>query len=567
MNHPHLPLPKTRLALAAAALMAGASLATPVLAKASAGGEFLVNTFVTNSQASPAIALDTDGDFVLVWSSAAQPSGDSNIYAQRYNTAGVAQGAEFLVNTSALTTTQNNPAVAMDADGDFVVSWQSSGQDDPASAVGSGVYAQRYNAAGVAQGGEFRVNSVTTGSQQAPAIGMDADGDFVVSWQSTGQDDPAAAGATGVYAQRYNAAGVAQGSEFRVNTFTTGSQNNTAIALDADGDFVVIWQSFGQDEPAQANFGGIYAQRYNAAGVAQGGEFRVNTVTTNSQTLPAIALDADGDFVVSWQSIGQDGGGTGVYAQRYNAAGVAQGSEFRVNSFTTNAQSNTTIALDADGDFVVSWQSNGQDEPAQATLSGIYAQRYNAAGVAQGSEFQVNTFVTRTQSFPAIALDADGDFVVSWQSTGQDDPAGSTTATGIYAQRYQADTLTPSLTVSTSGAATNTTPVAGGPGGTYRFNAQFCNNTALTMTGLSSKTLTLTNGNNLLNRTRDALAAPGAAAIPAGGVGSEKDLTAANGYADLALTNGECVTVPYQIGLTNRNQFNFTIRIRGDNGQ
>jgi len=506
MNHPHLP--KTRLALAAAALMAGAGLATPVLAKAPAGGEFLVNTFVTNSQASPAIALDTDGDFVLVWSSAAQPSGDSNIYAQRYNAAGVAQGAEFLVNTSALTTTQNNPAVAMDADGDFVVSWQSSGQDDPASAVGSGVYAQRYNAAGVAQGGEFRVNSVTTGSQQAPAIGMDADGDFVVSWQSTGQDDPAAAGATGVYAQRYNTAGVAQGGEFRVNTFTTGSQNNTAIALDADGDFVVIWQSFGQDEPAQANFGGIYAQRYNAAGVAQGGEFRVNTVTTNSQTLPAIALDADGDFVVSWQSIGQDGGGTGVYAQRYNAAGVAQ-----------------------------------------------------------GSEFQVNTFVTRTQSFPAIALDADGDFVVSWQSTGQDDPAGSTTATGIYAQRYQADTLTPSLTVTTSGAATNTTPVAGGPGGTYRFNAQFCNNTALTMTGLNSKTLTLTNGNNLLNRTRDALAAPGAAAIPAGGPGSEKDLTAANGYTDLALTNGECVTVPYQIGLTNRNQFNFTIRIRGDNGQ
>ena len=121
------------------------------------------------------------------------------------------------------------------------------------------------------------------------------------------------------------------------------------MAMDADGDFVVAWQSNLQDGSGN----GIFAQRYNAAGVAQGVEFRVNTTTANSQILPDIALDADGDFVIAWTSYGQDGSGNGIFAQRYNAAGVAQGIEFRVNTTTANFQVSPDIAMDADGDFVV----------------------------------------------------------------------------------------------------------------------------------------------------------------------------------------------------------------------
>src|SRR5262245_39773576 len=38
-----------------------------------------------------------------------------------------------------------------------------------------------------------------------------------------------------------------------------------------------------------------------------GPEFRVNTTTANDQRYPTVAMDADGDFVVSWT--GWDGGG------------------------------------------------------------------------------------------------------------------------------------------------------------------------------------------------------------------------------------------------------------------
>lgn len=105
-----------------------------------------------------------------------------------------------------------------------------------------------------------------------------------------------------------------------------------------------------------------------------GGEFQVNTYTSSDQSAPAIATDADGNYVVTWQSNGQDGSGWGVYGQRYDASGAAVGGEFLVNSFTDGDQSAPAVAMSVDGDFVVTWQSNGQD----GSGDGVYAQRYQS---------------------------------------------------------------------------------------------------------------------------------------------------------------------------------------------
>src|SRR5664279_1543241 len=126
----------------------------------------------------------------------------------------------------------------------------------------------------------------------------------------------------------------AVGIETRVNTFTQNNQRNASVAEDSAGDYVITWQSFTQDGSGE----GVYAQRYNAAGTAQGGEFKVNTYTTLRQYSPSVAMDAAGDFVIAWTSNAQDGSSYGIYAQRYNAAGTAQGSEFKVNTYTTSSQ-------------------------------------------------------------------------------------------------------------------------------------------------------------------------------------------------------------------------------------
>ncbi len=202
-------------------------------------------------------------------------------------------------------------------------------------------------------------------------------------------------------------AGVAAvGFETRVNSFTTGDQISPVVAIDATGDYVAVWTSQGQD----GSGGGLYAQRYNAAGIAQGGEFKVNSYTTSDQAAPSVAMDAAGDFVVTGQSRYQDGSGYGVYAQRYNAAGTVQGGEFKVNTYSTGQQLFPAVGMDAAGDFVITWSSNGQDGSGY----GVYAQRYNSSGAVQGGEFKVNTYTTSNQFSPSIAMDAAGDFVIAF---------------------------------------------------------------------------------------------------------------------------------------------------------
>src|SRR5439155_1085577 len=207
-------------------------------------------------------------------------------------------------------------------------------------------------------GPEFRVNTTTAEDQLAASVAVDADGDFIVAWESVGEYF-----SKGIYAQRYNAAGLAQGAQFRVDPADNNWDFYPSVACDAEGNFVVAWEN-------RSGVGwGIYARRYNAAGVAQGGEFPVKKSTTAGDQHPSVASDADGDFVVAWGSRDQDGFGYGVYAQRYDSADVPQGGEFRVN--TTTAGFYPSVASDAEGDVVVAWE-------------GVYAHRYNAAGVAQG---------------------------------------------------------------------------------------------------------------------------------------------------------------------------------------
>ena len=323
---------------------------------------------------------------------------------------------EFQVN-SFTTGNQLRPSMAALVDGGWVVSWTSNGQDGSAD----GIYAQRYNAAGAAQGVEFQVNSFTSGDQLESSIAALADGGWVVSWTSARQDGSA----DGVYAQRYNAAGAAQGVEFQVNTFTTGRQFETSIAALADGGWVVSWTS----NPLGLAALSVHAQRYNAAGATEGVEFQVNT-TLDNQLLPSMAALANGGFIVVWTSFDQDGSDHGVNAQRYDAAGGKQGLEFQVNSFTTGDQFRPNIAALVDGGWVVSWSSSGGQDGSDF---GIYAQRYNAAGARQGVEFQVNSFTSGDQLESSIAALADGGWVVSWTSLGQD---GS--GDGVYAQRYDA---------------------------------------------------------------------------------------------------------------------------------
>ena len=322
---------------------------------------------------------------------------------------------DFQVNTTTVRD-QYEPTVAALSDGGFVVTWNSARQDGDST----GIYGQRFDASGTPVGNEFRVNTYTTSSQDQSAItGLD-DGGFVVTWTSNGQDstvDPN----SGVYGQRYDASGTPVGGEFLINTETFGTQGGSAITTLSDGGFVITWASFGQDGSGN----GVYGQRYNASGTPVGSEFQVNTTTAGSQFYGSVASLDNGGFVVTWTSAGQDGGGFGIYGQRYNASGTKVGSEFLVNTTTANSQNFSSVASLGDGGFVVTWTSAGQDGDG----NGIYGQRYDALGAKVGSEFLVNAQTIGNQNWSSVVGLPDGGFLITW--TGPDSDGN-----GIYGQRY-----------------------------------------------------------------------------------------------------------------------------------
>jgi len=378
------------------------------------GPEFRVNTYTTEFQDQVAVAAAAQG-FVMVWSGALQDGGIYGVIGQRYTNSGAPLGGEFRVNTYT-PWSQERADVAGDAFGNFVVVWQSGHQDDGSE---YGIFGQRYDSSGAPVGPEFRVNTFTTGRQYRPSVAMDAGGDFVVVWLSLDQDGSG----YGVFGQRYQSSGAPAGPEFRVNSYTTARQTGARVDSDPGGSFVVVWHSTGQDGSGR----GVFGQRYDSVGNPLGAEFRVNTFTTSYQDYPAVAMDrgGTGNFIVVWES-GPDPA-LGIYGQRFSVSGAAVGPEFHVNSYITSTQGQPKVAADAAGYFVVVWTSFDQD----GSSVGVFGQRYDNVGTPLGPEFRVNTFTTGAQQDLAAAVDDAGRFVVAWGSEGQD---GSDY--GVFAQRY-----------------------------------------------------------------------------------------------------------------------------------
>jgi S-layer family protein len=393
-------------------------------AQVRAGAEFRVNTYTSGYQyvrVSTAAAA-ADGHFVVVWESGTQDGSGFTAMASRFDANGARLGSEFVVNTYT-TGEQYFCSIGMNARGRFVVAWQSYQQDGSRA----GVFAQSFESSGLRAGGEFRVNAYTTDTQSRASVGLDSAGNSVIAWRSASVLLPQDGDASGVFAQRFSATGAVQGGEFQVNGYTTEYQNRADVARAPDGAFVVAWQSYNQEGPGSGY--GVYARRYAADGSSLGGEFRVNTYTTDDQARPSVAVDAAGNFVVAWTEYAlRDGSLSSIRAQRFSAGGTALGSEFQVNSYTTGAQYWPQVGMALDGGaFVVAWT----EYPRDGSGAGVFGRRFNSAGTAIGTEFQANSYITGNQYSGNVAVDTVGNFVLVWNSDAQD---GS--STGVYAQRY-----------------------------------------------------------------------------------------------------------------------------------
>ncbi len=354
-------------------------------------------------------------------------------------------------------------AIARDHAGNYVVVWSSNSQDGS----GWGVYARRFDANGQPLTDEFRINSVTSDNQQWASVAADNNGNFVVTWTSTNQDGTGQS----IYARRYSAAGVPLSGEFLVNTTATGIQKNSTISMNSAGQFVIAWQGEGPGDSS-----GVFFRRYAANGTAvDTTDKRANAASSGTQINPAAAIDGSGNIVVFWvessklyfqqilstesningvtgvwstgrakvdnilstsdvPAVAMDASGNftvvyreqnilpGIWARGYNANGTTKYSWFQP---ATGSATNPSIAMASDGQFILSWQNTGDGDG-----TGIFARKYLANGSSNGASFQVNQYTTGNQNQSSLTMIDPGNFVVVWSG------ASATDSSGISVRQY-----------------------------------------------------------------------------------------------------------------------------------
>ena len=261
------------------------------------------------------------------------------------------------------------------------------------------------------EGSEFKATTYPSPSQENVAIAAFSDGSFVQVWQSMYQDG----NGFGIYGQIFDAAGSKYGSKFQINTTTNLDQIHPEVTRLQDNSFAVIWSSNQGDGDGY----GVIGRTFNSEGGAITEEFIINTYTSGNQGNhvkvdrpdggddTAIESLAEGQFVVTWKSQNQDGDQDGVYAQRFDDDGSKLGSEFQINTYTNSYQHNVFVENLSDGEFIASWQSNGQD----AAYMDIFSQIFSTTAGSFEETTSVNTtsipsITTRTNDTLGPALDS-----------------------------------------------------------------------------------------------------------------------------------------------------------------
>jgi len=315
------------------------------------GSETLVNTVTDNEQERPALSINGNGNFVIVWASHTGNFDSIFDIKGRLYKNNQPVGDEFLINT----TTQNSqtkPAATMNSDGSFVVTWESWFQIDSKD-----IYLQQFDSDGNKIGIETLVNTTTNSGQGRPTIKHFNNGSFIVIWESweTLNDGTSNPGYD-LYGKIFAADGSLLKDEFLINTYTENFQWFADVETFDDMSFIVSWCSWDQD----GHWGGVYLQKFGSLGEKIGTEVLVNSTTVNYQWLPKIRKTTENNFAVVWSSWQQDGSREGVYLQVFDENLNKLSFETKVNDYSDNYQWEPDFISTDNNELLVTWSSWGK---------------------------------------------------------------------------------------------------------------------------------------------------------------------------------------------------------------
>lgn len=230
-----------------------------------------------------------------------------------------------------------------------------------------------------------------------PSISVFNDGRFVLSYTARIRDK----NSTHIYVQKYNSNLTPNGEpikiskEFDEEGYINNDEVHSSITTGNNNDFAVIWQSY-KITNDDKKISRIYYRKFDWNDKKIFNEIKVNDFIP-SKSLPKILINNEQQVITVTQMYTNY---TDTLVNIYNSENNI------INSFLDNLeghQDEQSIAMDKDGNFIVTWVNNNDD---------IFARKFDKKGNPLGIEFMVSE--TKKNSTPFVSVDQNGDFIIFW---------------------------------------------------------------------------------------------------------------------------------------------------------
>ncbi len=286
---------------------------------------------------------------------------------------------------------QTSPSVAMDADGDFVITWASDVPDFENEGSVSDIFARMYTPAAVVQ--DVQLIEITPTDINATSLAgtftLTTDKGTTAAITFNSADLATTAGAVRSalvslgYGSDMTVAVTQNGSSYDVTvawgnndskesmslvSYTAGTLAATATATFTSGNMVVNNNHDSSPETAIQSVRPVKAPAPYSTFLDDGDPlkvaddvytFRVNVDTANAQGNPSAAMDDAGDFTITWSDSGQTVSFfNNICMRMYNKTGVAlTTTDVQVSNETTDTNDNSYVTMSNDGHVLVVWNN------------------------------------------------------------------------------------------------------------------------------------------------------------------------------------------------------------------
>lgn len=246
---------------------------------------------------------------------------------------------------------------------------------------------------------DFRVNDDTTDRNLESSLGIDEDGNFIVTWEDYRN------GRANIYFQRYSSNANPIDINTKINVIND-TAFNPQIAVAQNGNFAVCWNE-------NNNFTPFFKIRfYNKYAIPFTPPIIYNDSIAGVYQMARITVTQNNIYIATWKNRSSINGQDKIYFQMFDSLGNIIGNNVRVDD-TISTKDNPDIASLPDGRFVITWQDS---RPPSLFTNDIFMQIFDANGNKIGVNQRVNDNLNPEdhQLFPKISSDTSGRFVIGW---------------------------------------------------------------------------------------------------------------------------------------------------------